>query len=175
MLFALARDHCYLACPHDHWKNIVNEQMRDLIRERAAMPDFVFGWRSRTPVPASKKVHLVARTLSREYLFILSRSAEWHSSKPPIHSLLLKSTSLHLFFFATMAAGNDLFKLYRYDPSMTAAVIFIILFSAISALHTYQLVRTKTWFFIPFLIGGYCEMDELDLRFYRSSTNIVIL
>ncbi|KAH6971126.1 RTA1 like protein-domain-containing protein [Ilyonectria sp. MPI-CAGE-AT-0026] len=30
-----------------------------------------------------------------------------------------------------MAAGNDLFKLYRYDPSMTAAVIFIILFSAI--------------------------------------------
>lgn len=74
-----------------------------------------------------------------------------------------------------MAAGNDLFKLYRYDPSMTAAVIFIILFSAISALHTYQLVRTKTWFFIPFLIGGYCKMHELDLYFYGSSTNIVIL
>lgn len=70
-----------------------------------------------------------------------------------------------------MAAGNDLFKLYRYDPSMVAAVIFIILFLIISALHTYQLVRTKTWFFIPFLIGGYCKMHQLACIYMGSSTN----
>lgn len=42
MLCALARDHWYLDCPHGHCRNIVNEQMRDLMRERDAMPDFVF-------------------------------------------------------------------------------------------------------------------------------------
>ncbi|WYZ39391.1 hypothetical protein EsH8_III_001305 [Colletotrichum jinshuiense] len=56
-----------------------------------------------------------------------------------------------------MAAGNDLFKLYRYDPSMAAAIIFIVLFFGITAFHTYQVIRTKTWFFIPFVLGGFCQ------------------
>lgn len=56
-------------------------------------------------------------------------------------------------------AGSDApsdYKLYQYDPSMVAAVIFIILFLVTSLLHTYQLVRTRTWYFIPFCIGIYC-------------------
>lgn len=48
------------------------------------------------------------------------------------------------------------FKLFYYDPSLAAAVIFIICFLATTILHTYQLFRTRTWFFIPFLLGGYC-------------------
>ncbi|KAH7090302.1 RTA1 like protein-domain-containing protein [Paraphoma chrysanthemicola] len=46
------------------------------------------------------------------------------------------------------------FKLFRYDPSMAAAVIFILLFLFISVLHLYQMVRTRTWIFIPFVLGG---------------------
>lgn len=50
------------------------------------------------------------------------------------------------------------FKLYRYDPSMAAAVIFIIAFIVVTALHFYQMVRTKTYFFVPFVIGGLFEV-----------------
>jgi hypothetical protein len=45
---------------------------------------------------------------------------------------------------------------YQYNPSMGAAVLFIILFAVITLLHTYHLFRTRTWFFIPLVIGGYC-------------------
>ncbi|KAI9151341.1 RTA1 like protein [Paramyrothecium foliicola] len=53
-------------------------------------------------------------------------------------------------------AGGS-FMLYRYEPSMAAAIIFIILFLIVTLLHTYQLVMTKTWFFIPFVIGGFFQ------------------
>ncbi|EWY81697.1 hypothetical protein FOYG_15919 [Fusarium oxysporum NRRL 32931] len=54
--------------------------------------------------------------------------------------------------------GDTIFKLYRYDPSMAAAVIFIIVFLSFTTLHTYQLVRAKTWFFCCFVIGGYMQV-----------------
>lgn len=50
------------------------------------------------------------------------------------------------------------FRLYRYDPNMGAAVLFVILFAAITALHFYQMIRTKTYFFVPFVIGGLFEV-----------------
>lgn len=50
------------------------------------------------------------------------------------------------------------FKYYQYDPSMVAAIIFVILFAASSFLHTFQMIRTRTWFFIPFVIGGICKV-----------------
>jgi hypothetical protein len=57
-----------------------------------------------------------------------------------------------------MAGDGEVdYQLYRYDPSLVAAVIFIALFSLASLLHLYQLVRTKVLFFIPFLIGGFFE------------------
>ncbi|GAD98417.1 hypothetical protein PVAR5_7109 [Paecilomyces variotii No. 5] len=56
-------------------------------------------------------------------------------------------------------AGSDYanWKAYQYNPSMAAAVIFIILFLSATLLHTFHLFRTRTWFFIPFVIGGYFE------------------
>ena len=48
------------------------------------------------------------------------------------------------------------FKFYHYDPSMVAAIIFIALFLTTTFLHTYQLLRTKAWFMIPLIIGGFC-------------------
>ncbi|KAK6364133.1 hypothetical protein LTS17_012486 [Exophiala oligosperma] len=54
-------------------------------------------------------------------------------------------------------AADDHFVYYRYDPTMAGAVLFIILFALVTFLHTYQLLRTRTWYFIPFVIGGYFE------------------
>ncbi|RAL06701.1 RTA1 domain-containing protein [Aspergillus homomorphus CBS 101889] len=54
-------------------------------------------------------------------------------------------------------AARSGFKYYYCNPSLAAAVIFIICFLLPTILHTYQLVRTRTWFFIPFLVGGYIE------------------
>ncbi|GCB24955.1 protein RTM1 [Aspergillus awamori] len=56
-----------------------------------------------------------------------------------------------------MASENSEFKLYRYDPSIAAAVVFIILFLAAAGIHTFQVARTRAWFVIPFVIGGHCE------------------
>ena len=47
---------------------------------------------------------------------------------------------------------------YQYKPSMGAAVLFIILFAVVTLLHTYHLFRTRTWFFIPLVLGGYCTL-----------------
>ncbi|KAJ5934302.1 hypothetical protein N7466_003849 [Penicillium verhagenii] len=49
------------------------------------------------------------------------------------------------------------FTFYYYDPSAAAAAIFLVLFGLSTLLHYYQLLRTRTWFMIPFLIGGILE------------------
>ncbi|CAH0054382.1 unnamed protein product [Clonostachys solani] len=56
-----------------------------------------------------------------------------------------------------MSSDEISFELFRYDPSLAAAVIFIILFLLITIVHAYQMFRTRTWFFIPFVIGGCCQ------------------
>ncbi|OTB07147.1 hypothetical protein M426DRAFT_256853 [Hypoxylon sp. CI-4A] len=45
------------------------------------------------------------------------------------------------------------FKYYHYDPSFAAAVIFALLFIAATFRHIQLLLRNKTWYFIPFIIG----------------------
>lgn len=49
------------------------------------------------------------------------------------------------------------FKLYNYNPSSGAAVAFAIFFALSIAGHLWQVYRNKSWFFIPFIIGGLCE------------------
>ncbi|EAL89024.1 hypothetical protein KXW98_007644 [Aspergillus fumigatus] len=46
---------------------------------------------------------------------------------------------------------------YRYYPSKAAAILFTILFLITTFVHLYQLFRRRTWFFIPFVIGGFFE------------------
>jgi hypothetical protein len=62
-----------------------------------------------------------------------------------------------------MAEETVDFKLYRYNPSMAAAIIFIILFFLITALHFYQMMRTRTWIFVPFVIGGVCKLHPISV------------
>ncbi|TKA26840.1 hypothetical protein B0A50_04286 [Salinomyces thailandicus] len=49
------------------------------------------------------------------------------------------------------------YQYYHYVPSIAAAIVFAILFGASTAMHTYQMFKTKTWFLVPFLIGGIFE------------------
>ncbi|THV64613.1 RTA1 like protein [Aureobasidium pullulans] len=50
------------------------------------------------------------------------------------------------------------FSYYEYLPSKAAAIIACLIFIIITILHTWQLFRTRTWFFIPFVIGGLFEV-----------------
>ncbi|KAJ3550080.1 hypothetical protein NM208_g173 [Fusarium decemcellulare] len=43
---------------------------------------------------------------------------------------------------------------YHYEPSKSAAAAFSVLFGITTAVHLYQLLRTRTWFWIAFLVGG---------------------
>lgn len=62
-----------------------------------------------------------------------------------------------------MAADDapEAFVFYSYTPSMVAAIIFIIIFACSALLHTWQLFRSRTWYFIPFLIGCLCKFAYL--------------
>lgn len=57
------------------------------------------------------------------------------------------------------------YYLWNYVPSVGAAVIFIFLFLAMTALVSWRMYKTKTWFCVPFAIGGFCMSStnvELD-------------
>lgn len=49
--------------------------------------------------------------------------------------------------------GGVDYALYRYTPSIPAAVIFGVVFVGLSALHLIRLIKHRSYFFIPFLIG----------------------
>jgi hypothetical protein len=49
------------------------------------------------------------------------------------------------------------FKLYRYDPSLAANVVFVVLFAAVAIGHTVLLTKKRVWYFIPFVIGCICK------------------
>ena len=52
---------------------------------------------------------------------------------------------------------SDNFVLYHYSPSLPLALLFTILFLLLTALHTAQLLRTRTYFLLPFCLGGLFE------------------
>ena len=54
---------------------------------------------------------------------------------------------------ATMASS---YELYRYTPSLAAAVLFIILFILITVYHAYQMAQARAWYFTCFILGGIC-------------------
>jgi ABC-type microcin C transport system permease subunit YejB len=48
------------------------------------------------------------------------------------------------------------FVLYRYIPSLPAAIIFVVLFALTTFYHIFQIGRKRTWYFIPLAVGGIC-------------------
>lgn len=47
-------------------------------------------------------------------------------------------------------------NLYEYDPSLAATALFAGLFGISTLYHVWQLTTKKTWYFIPFVVGGLC-------------------
>ncbi|MCJ1413704.1 hypothetical protein MMC32_000028 [Xylographa parallela] len=47
--------------------------------------------------------------------------------------------------------------LWRYIPSLPAAVTFAVLFGIVTTAHTWKMSKTRTWFCLPFVIGGVFE------------------
>jgi hypothetical protein len=48
------------------------------------------------------------------------------------------------------------YVMYRYIPSQIAAIIFVAAFGLATLGHVFQLVRKKTWYFIPLVVGCVC-------------------
>ena len=57
----------------------------------------------------------------------------------------------------TSDSGSYSFELYRYTPSIPAAVIFAAIFFALAAFHLVRLFRHRTYFFVPFIVGLLCR------------------
>lgn len=63
------------------------------------------------------------------------------------------------------------FQYYYYEPSLPAAIIFIVLFGIATFLHAFQMFKTRTWFMVPFLIGGIFETIGYIGRVLSASEN----
>lgn len=56
------------------------------------------------------------------------------------------------------SSGNTIdFKLYRYTPSLPAAIVAAVLFLALTTWHLLKLIRYKSYYFTAFIIGGLCQ------------------
>ncbi|KAK3674619.1 hypothetical protein LTR78_005341 [Recurvomyces mirabilis] len=49
------------------------------------------------------------------------------------------------------------FKYYEYDPSIAAACTFAVIFGLLTTWHMLLIVKHKTWYFIPLIVGGLFE------------------
>ncbi|CAP93844.1 hypothetical protein E8E15_009000 [Penicillium rubens] len=78
------------------------------------------------------------------------------------------------------------FELYRYTPSLVAAIIFIVLFALATAYHLYQVVRTRFWYFTIFVLGGAFQIigyicralahnDKENIPLYSVGTIMILL
>lgn len=51
------------------------------------------------------------------------------------------------------------FVFYAYAPSLPAAITFVIVFGLSTIWHIKQLFQSRTWYFIPFIIGCLCKCN----------------
>ena len=49
------------------------------------------------------------------------------------------------------------FKLYRYIPSLALGIVAALVFGLLTAAHIYRMFRSRSWFCIPFIVGGLFE------------------
>lgn len=63
------------------------------------------------------------------------------------------------------------FRFYYYEPSMAAAAVLAVLFGLATLVHSYQLARSRTWFMIPFVIGGIFETVGYGGRIMSATEN----
>lgn len=58
------------------------------------------------------------------------------------------------------------YPLWHYIPNRPAAIIFTVLFGLATVVHSVLMFRHRTWFCIPFIIGGLCKLYSSPFRNY---------
>ncbi|KAJ5098460.1 RTA1 domain protein [Penicillium argentinense] len=61
------------------------------------------------------------------------------------------------------------YKLYNYDPSGSAAIPIAALFGLATVVHIVQMVRARSWYMIPFTVGGVFEAIGYLCRYINST------
>lgn len=69
------------------------------------------------------------------------------------------------------AGGYD-FALYRYTPSLPAAITATAIFGILTVGHLWRMLRSRTWFCLPFAIGGVCEFLPFSYRIATLSATV---
>ena len=67
-----------------------------------------------------------------------------------------------------MSVNGEEYIFYHYTPSLAASAAFAALFGISAIAHATQLTIRRTWYFIPFVIGGLCK-QSLNLSFSESN------
>lgn len=49
-------------------------------------------------------------------------------------------------------------KLWAYTPSLAGGVVAAAAFACLTFFHLYRLIGSRTWFCIPFVVGGFCKL-----------------
>lgn len=65
-------------------------------------------------------------------------------------------------------------NLYHYEPSQALAIVALVLFAITTIGIGYQSTRHRAWYFIPFFIGGLCEVAGYIARLAgRTQTDVL--
>ncbi|KAK5043550.1 hypothetical protein LTR84_011410 [Exophiala bonariae] len=59
---------------------------------------------------------------------------------------------------------NGKLNLYEYEPSIVAAVIFAVIFAALTAGHVFRMIRSRQWFLTALVVGGGFEIVGFVIR-----------
>ena len=105
---------------------------------------------TRKRIAIAQQVHAILQCVT---FFIYKRLR-----RPLGYTLLGQRSLTILAMVETDSSGRRVYPLYKYPPSMAAAVIFCILFCITTLLHSYQMFRRRHWFLIPLVLGGYCKI-----------------
>jgi len=57
----------------------------------------------------------------------------------------------------SLSTSDGSYQLYQYDPSLPAAIVAIVLFAIVTFYHVWLIIRHRSWYFIPFIVGGFCK------------------
>ncbi|KAI5460945.1 RTA1 like protein-domain-containing protein [Mariannaea sp. PMI_226] len=68
-----------------------------------------------------------------------------------------------------MPRADEGFKLYHYNPSTTGNAILAGLFAVASIAHLWRIIKSRAWYFIPFLIGCLFEAGGYAARVISSN------
>lgn len=103
-------------------------------------------------------------------LYLSSHQARFISLSRHCENFISSSFCGHyVTILYTMVSAYAGFVFYAYTPSKAGAAIMCILFLATALVQIWMMIRQKTWYFIPFVIGCLCTcilLCLLSLLFY---------